>query len=111
MRKLLKYKLTELGAIPSFIENGGYFPTEDGYLYGITVSIDDEWTPTGTTWVSKAEMQAVITAANANLPEGIEPMTIEQFEADKFMFRYRETTLQSQVSAIQGWILDKELEV
>jgi hypothetical protein len=105
MRKLLKYKLDVLGRIPTFIENGGYFPTEDGYLYGISVSIDDDWTPEGTTWVNKTEMQAVITAANSNLPEGMEPMTITRFEADKFMFRYRELTQDTRLAAIESAVL------
>ncbi|HWQ65966.1 MAG TPA: hypothetical protein VN372_03740 [Methanospirillum sp.] len=110
MRKLLKYKLTDHGTIPTFIENGGYFPTEDGYLHGISVSIDDEWTPDGTTWVSKAELEAIITATNTNLPEGMQPMTILNFEADKFMFRYKETTQDKQIQALQQWVMEKELE-
>ena len=104
MRKLLKYKLIN-GRVPDYIEDGGYFSDED-WLIGVSKPLDELEIPTGTTWVSQAELEAMITAANESLEEGMEPLTREIFEESKWMYRYRGLTKDARLDAVELAILE-----
>ena len=40
--KIVKYKLTGAGTIPTWIDDGGYYPTTDEVMIGATVDNSDE---------------------------------------------------------------------
>ena len=48
----------------------------------------------------------MITAANENLEEGMEPLTRDAFESDKRMFRYLELTKDARLDAVELAILE-----
>jgi L-alanine-DL-glutamate epimerase-like enolase superfamily enzyme len=98
-----------LGQIPDYIYDGGYFPTNDGYLYGVSIPLDTEEIPPGTTWVSESEFEAVLTVCNKVLGENETPINKAIFESNKYMFRYNETTLDTQISAINQALLELAL--
>jgi len=104
VRKLLKYKLIN-GRVPDYIEDGGYFADGD-WLIGVSKPLDEIEVPTGTTWVSQAELESMITAANENLEEGMEPLTREIFEDDKRMYRYYGLTKDERLDAVELAILE-----
>lgn len=59
-RRLVKYRL-ENGHVPSYIADGGHFPTVDGYLHGITI----DPAPDGLTELSEQDLSDLIDAVNA----------------------------------------------
>ena len=40
--KIVKYKLTDAGTIPTWIEDGGYYPNSEEVMIGATVDGSDE---------------------------------------------------------------------
>ena len=40
--KIVKYKLTDAGTIPTWIDDGGYFPDTSEVMIGATVDGSDE---------------------------------------------------------------------
>lgn len=107
MRKLLKYKLLN-GTIPSYIDDGGYFPDGD-WLVGISVHLDDKELPKDTTWMSRAELQALInTSTIMDTPGGIPtvPLTIEVFEDAHSMYRYNNLIPEDRLAAIEMALLE-----
>lgn len=85
MRKILKYKLVN-GTVPDFIENGGYFPDDAGFMIGVSKEFDERYTPEGTIWLKQAELQAMLDAIPLNLD--MPTATLEQFVATFNPFEY-----------------------
>ena len=85
MRKIVNYKLVN-GTVPEFIENGGYFPNESGFMIGITKDYDSRYTPEGTIWLKESDIEEVIDTIPVS--EEFPAITVEAFIAqfDEFSF-------------------------
>jgi hypothetical protein len=110
MKKLLKYTLIN-GQVPSEIEDGGYF-YNDPYLYGISIHLEESYTPEGMTWVSQEEFDELITAHNtltaANPDPTMEftPLTRAIFESNHVTFSYHIITPKDRITALEDIIAE-----
>lgn len=112
MKKLLKYQLIN-GTIPPEIEDGGYFYDEP-YVYGISVHLEESYTPEGMEWVSMSEFEGIIDDWNEMLeaahlegdPVPFVALTREVFESEHVAFYYRDVTPKDRISAIEDIIAE-----
>jgi hypothetical protein len=112
MKKLLKYQLIN-GTIPPEIEDGGYFYNEP-YIYGISVHLEESYTPEGMEWVSQSELEDMISNSNVlseashldSDPIPYTPLTREIFESNHTPFHYRDVTPKDRITAIEDLIAE-----
>jgi hypothetical protein len=108
MKKLLKYQLIN-GTVPPEIEDGGYFYDEP-YIYGISIHLEESYTPPGMEWVSQEEFETIITTTNNNAPSDpiIEPRTLtrETFESSHTPFSYRTTTSKDRITILEDLLAE-----
>jgi hypothetical protein len=100
MRKLLKYQLIN-GCIPSEIEDGGYF-YDNTNLYGISIHLEESYTPEGMEWLSLEEFEKIITTYNdAPNPIPNDPITRKFFEENHAAFYYKTDTPKDRITILE----------
>lgn len=108
MKKLLKYTLIN-GTVPPEIEDGGYFYNEP-YIYGISVHMEESYTPEGMEWVSQQEFEDLIASISAipNDDPIIEPtpLTRELFETNHTPYHYKTITPKDRITALEDLIAE-----
>lgn len=108
MKKLLKYTLVN-GKIPPEIEDGGYFYDEP-YIYGISVHMEESYTPEGMEWISLEDFEVIIAASNEFKSNdiGIEsiPITREVFESNHDKFYYKTSTPKDRITALEDLLAE-----
>ena len=103
MKKLLKYTLVD-GKIPAEIEDGGYF-YDNTYLYGISVHLEESYTPEGMEWMTLGQFNTLLENYNTQMEQvGHETISKELFESLHTPFYYKTDTPKDRITVLEDLV-------